>query len=246
MMHLIHTAYAVACGITFAGIAMSSKLMTPGIPALVKVFLRFFIGGLCLVPFLSRAEFSKVTRRHVAIFAAMGFVGVCMFNLLFFSALNYIDPMTSALLLSAQPIMTLVASAVLFNHRVSKSALVGFLLALSGVALVITKGRMSCDMFSGSFGELLMLAAVASQVTYTLILRTVGAHFSAPFITFALAASGLIWLLPLVLQSSPLAVVAAFSSVDWLCMGYIGSAGTALGVVLFSLAVKTWGQHWGA
>lgn len=246
MTHLIHIAYGVGCGMLFAGIAICSKLMTPTIPALVKVFLRFFIGVICLIPFLSRSEFKKVTKQHVFLFGAMGLALVVVFNLLFFSALKYIDPVTSSLILSAQPIVTLIATALLFSHIPTKRVLAAFMLAFSGVALVITKGQLSMDVFSGSIGEFLMLGAVGGQVIYTLLLRNMGTHFSAPFIGFSVSISGLLFLSPLMINRVNLNVITGFNLTDWLCMLYIGTAGTALGIVLFSLAIKHLGPALGS
>lgn len=246
MLHVMPVAYGILCGIVGAGIAIVSKLMSPDIPPLIKVFLRFFIGGLCVIPFLSSTEFKKVTKRQFFLFAVMGFTFVVIFNVLFFSALQYIDPMTSALILSAQPIIALLASALLFAHRPTKRVLAGFMLAFIGVALVITKGQLSWDIFSGSYGEFLMLAAVAGQVVYTLILRNLGTHFSPPFISFAISTSGLLFLLPLIASKANLHIITQFSARDWLAMSYIGSVGTALGVVLFALSVKHLGPALGS
>lgn len=246
MIQIIYLAYGIGCGILSAGIAICSKLMTPSIPALLKVFLRFSIGGACLLPFLSRAEFNKVTRRQVLLFIAMGLTLVVMFNFLFFSALKYIDPMTSSLILSAQPLVTLTASAILFGHLPTKRVLIGFLVAFSGVALVITKGQMSWDVLSGSIGEFLMLSAVVSQVAYTLILRNMGAHFSAQFITFSASASGLLLLLPFIANSANVTALSGFTVTDWLCISYIGIIGTSVGAVLFSLAIKHLGPALGS
>jgi len=246
MTHLINIAYGISCGMVSAGIAITSKLMTPGIPILVKIFVRFLIGGICLIPFLSRSEFKKVRKQHILLFGAMGLTLVVLFNILFFSALKYIDPMTSALILSAQPIVTLIVSALLLCHLPTKRVLGGFILAFCGVALVITKGQMNLDFFSGSIGELLMLAAVGSQVMYTFILRTISKHFSAQFIAFSVSVSGLLLLLPLVANRTNLTIVTEFSFIDWLCMSYIGVAGTTLGVVLFSLTIKHLGPALGS
>jgi drug/metabolite transporter (DMT)-like permease len=220
--------------------------MTPTIPALLKVFLRFFIGGMCIAPFLSRTEFDKVTRRQALLFAAMGLSFVVIFNVLFFTALKYIDPMTSSLILSAQPIVTLTVSALLFGHLPTKRVLLGFLVSFSGVALVITKGQLSWDVLSGSFGELLMLSAVLSQVAYTLILRNMGAHFSPQFITFSVALSGILFLVPCIANSANATILAEFTTTDWLCISYIGIAGTSIGAVLFSLAIKHLGPALGS
>lgn len=246
MVHLINIAYGVGCGIVSAGIAFCSKLMTPSTPALVKVFLRFLIGAICLVPFLSPVEFKKVTKKHLLFFGAMGLTLVVIFNLLFFSALKYIAPMTSALILSAQPIITLITSALLFKHMPSNRLVTGFVITISGVAVVITKGQLNLAIFSGSIGEFLMLAAVSSQVIYTLLLRNMSNHFSARFIAFAVSISGLLFLLPLIANRTNFNIITKLSLTDWLCMSYIGIAGTTIGVVLFSLAVKHLGPALGS
>lgn len=246
MINLIHIIYGISSGVVGAGIAIAGKMMTPSIPALVKVFLRFFIGGICLIPFLSRVEFKKVTKKHMLLLGAMGLTLVVVFNILFFSALKYIDPTTSALILSAQPMATLFASAILFGHLPTKRVLVGFILAFSGVALVITKGHMNFDFLSGSIGELLMLAAVGSQIIYTFILRNISRDFSAQFVAFSVSISGLLFLLPLIADSSNLDLILKFNLKDWLCISYIGIVGTTLGVVLFSLAVKDLGPALGS
>lgn len=246
MVHNLPIIYGVISGMLAAGIAICSKLMSPAIPALVKVFLRFAIAAVFLAPFISYAECKKVTKKDAMFLSAMGLFFVVIFNSLFFTALRYIDPITSALILSAQPMMTLIVSSILFAHVPTKRALAGFIIALCGVSMVITKGYACWPCFTGNVGEVLMVGALLSQVLYTMTLRRVTNHFSGHFITFCVAISGLLLLSPWFFTAQHMQAIQAFCIFDWACMAYIGIAGTACAIVLFSMAVQQLGAASGS
>ena len=86
-----------------------------------------------------------------------------------------------------------------------------------------------------------MLAAVITQVAYTLTLKKMGEHFSSMFLTFATGASGVLFLIPLCANANFAQAIMALSTFQWMLLAYVGCMATAFGIVLYSNSVKNLG-----
>jgi len=246
MMHLAGVLYAIGCGIVFAGVGIAGKIMSPEVPALLKVFMRFFVGGLVLAAFVSWKELRQLSKKRLAHLAFMGFIAVILFNVLFFSSLSYISVMTSSLIMSAQPIVTLFITSLIARHIPSLKIQLSFLLAFIGVALVITHGQVGWDVLTGNVGEFLMIIALLCQVGYVLLLRSISTHVSSTHISFVVAVSGILFLIPLMFGTNSFSSIMSFTATDWWCAAYLGAGGGTLGLVLFNLGIVRLGAAQGS
>jgi drug/metabolite transporter (DMT)-like permease len=101
--------------------------------------------------------------------ALLGTAGFAGLGLLVFVGLQHSRPEHGAIIMATQPLIAVVVAWLLRGVRPARATL-GFLgIALVGVLLVVTKGRLT-GLFAGGtgFGDMLMFLGAVSWVVYTL------------------------------------------------------------------------------
>ena len=98
---------------------------------------------------------------------ALGSVGFAGFNLLSYLGLQHTRPQDAALIVAAQPLITVVVLWLTARQTPAKATLIAMGVALAGVALVISRGH-PANLAHGSGGDLLILVGAVGWVFYTL------------------------------------------------------------------------------
>jgi drug/metabolite transporter (DMT)-like permease len=97
----------------------------------------------------------------------LGSLGFAGFNLLGYLGLEHTRPQDAALIVAAQPLITVLVLWLTAKQTPAKATLVAMAVALAGVALVISRGHPS-DIGHGSGGDLMILVGSVGWVFYTL------------------------------------------------------------------------------
>jgi drug/metabolite transporter (DMT)-like permease len=133
--------------------------------------IRYVITAIILIALLALAEGSqalKLNGRGVRV-GLLGSVGFAGFGLLVFIGLQHSRPEHGAIIMATQPLMAAVAAWLLRGVRPARATLAFLGLAILGVLLVVTKGRLT-GVFEGGtgFGDLLMFLGAVTWVIYSL------------------------------------------------------------------------------
>ena len=135
---------------------------------------RWACAALLLLPFAwgPLREDWPVLRRHLPLMFLLGGVGMCLFNLLMFLALNHTTAINVSIEQAIMPLLIMVANFVVFSQRVRALQLVGLALSILGVLVTTTDGR-PLDFFTSGLnrGDALMLLACVFYAGYTFGLR---------------------------------------------------------------------------
>lgn len=97
----------------------------------------------------------------------LGSLGFAAFNLLAYVGLEHTRAQDASLLVASNPLLTALALWLMYRQPPKRATLAAMLVALFGVALVITRGQPSQIAHIGS-GDLMILAGVAGFAVYTL------------------------------------------------------------------------------
>ncbi len=136
----------------------------------------------------------------------LGVCGFCIHNFLMFSALEYTEAGTGAVINGAIPVLVILADYLLFRHRVSRNAVIGITLSFIGTVIVVTHGNLFGIFKQGiGRGELLFLVAILGWTGYTIFGRAPLRSFPAVTITAYSCLAGGVLMLPLVLADLPAA-----------------------------------------
>lgn len=167
----------------------------------------------------------------------LGSLGFAGFNLLSYLGLEHTRPQDAALIVAAQPLLTVLVLWLTARQTPARATLVAMAVALAGVALVISRGHVS-NLAHGSGGDLLILVGAIGWVFYTLGARRF-AGFSPLRYTTLTAAGGTLTIF---------AATAAITATGAEALPSAGDVGAAWLQVLFVIflggviAVMAWNE----
>ena len=168
---LIGSALGTTTGLAWGGQFVIGKSAVDRVDAFHLTTVRYALAGLILLGILAAVEGPRALRldgrgRRLWWLGTLGFAG---FNLLAFTGLQHATPQSAALITALAPLIT--ALVLWRRSRIvpSGTTLVALVVALVGVALVITRGDLASAL-SGSvgWGDGLVLLGVLSFIFYTL------------------------------------------------------------------------------
>jgi drug/metabolite transporter (DMT)-like permease len=160
-------------GATFIAVRIAVQVMPP----LTVATGRFVVASLLLLVIAYRVEggLPKLSYKQFWVTLLLGLTGVAIYNVFFFGALERMPAGKTALLVALSPIMTAVTVALILKERLGPYRWGGIALALIGTLTIVTKGDILGAtqglLQSFGWGELLMLGAIVSWVSYTVISR---------------------------------------------------------------------------
>jgi drug/metabolite transporter (DMT)-like permease len=160
----------------WGGTFVAGKIVVASLTPLMGSFARYVIACVALLAaaFALEGGLPRLTGRQWLATFVLGLFGVFAYNLFFMSALTRLPASRAALIIALNPAVTIAISAVVLGERLSARRWAGVLLALFGVAVVVSRGDISSFASGGlGVGELCMFAAVTSWALYTILGRRV-------------------------------------------------------------------------
>lgn len=234
----------VLCALFWGATFIAGRIAVQAMPPLTVATGRFVLASLLLLVIAYRVEggLPKLSYKQLWVTLLLGLTGVAIYNVFFFGALERMPAGKTALLVALSPIMTAVTVALILKEKLGPYRWGGIALALIGTLTIVTKG----DILGASqgllqsfgWGELLMLGAIVSWVSYTVISRFALRGLSPIAATTYASLWG-----ALVLG------LAAFSEIDTLrpemlswsnffTIFYLGSFGSAIAFIWYNEGVK--------
>jgi len=190
---LLYTATVWGCN------AVAAKMATGEISPMCLVFLRWLIvcsilGWMIRIQILKHIDVLLVSWKRLM---AMGFAGFTGFSALFYLAAYKTTAVNITILQSSMPPLVLLGAWLFFKERVSGLRFIGMVMALSGMVVIATQGRLDTLMtMSFNAGDLAIVLACMLYAAYTLSLRNRPALPSLVFF-FGMSISALVSSLPL-------------------------------------------------
>jgi drug/metabolite transporter (DMT)-like permease len=183
---------------------------------------------------LSDGEF-RLPRREWLALLGLGLFGSTAYQLFFIHGLDRTTAGNAALIQAALPVVVAVVTHVLGSERLQPLAWLGVVLSFAGIYLVIRGGPNQVTFGTDSLvGDLLLVGAVASWATYTVLAKPVLARHPPLRVT---AFSMLGGVPPLVLVSIPALMAEPWGDLPasaWLAVVYSGGLSIALSYLLWN------------
>jgi drug/metabolite transporter (DMT)-like permease len=174
------------------------------IPPLWAAAMRFVLGAALMfaIAGVKRENLIAPLRKHIGIYVMLGVVGIVAFNLFFFYALRYTSANNGALIMATNPLFTTLLAVLILGERPSVRHLIALPIALAGVAVVVTQGKMSSLLaLQLSIGDVLMLCADIFFALYNVLCRRYMPHASPLVNTTWIMTAGAVVLLSIALGS---------------------------------------------
>lgn len=184
----------------WAGNAVVGRMVGELVPPMMLNLLRWVLAGLLLLPLAA-----WVLRRdsglwaHWRRFSILGLLSVGAYNALQYLALKTSSPINVTLVAASMPIWMQLIGRLFFSAPVSRRQLLGALLSISGVLLVLSRGRLETLLQVQLLpGDIYILIAAICWAFYSWMLARPGgepAAIRADWAAFLLAqiAFGLFW-----------------------------------------------------
>ncbi|OWQ93823.1 EamA family transporter [Roseateles aquatilis] len=225
------------------------RVIAQAMPPLAAASCRFLLASLILLAWLHRtgrlAALRGWTASRWAGMTLAAATGVHGYATCFMMGLQHVPAGKGALVVTMNPVITMLLAAWIFRERLNRVIGLGMALAAVGAVTVITRGE-PWHVLDGrvGIGELLLLGCVVCWVGYTLIGRRVMAGVDALTTTGVTAALGAAMLL---LTSLAVEGAAGWTTVlhgpanAWLCLVMLAVGSTAVAYAWYFDGVRTLG-----
>ncbi len=221
-------------GISIVGAKVLGSL---GLTAIEIVYFRFLIASVFFVPVLLLSD-GKVLPRGREWLSVIGLAvtGVAVNNLIFYTGLALTDASIASMIVSVNPLMTMLAAVLLLGERMTPRKWGSVVLGMLGVSLLV-----GWDVSSGQLiGNLLiLLAASIWGLSFSFSKKLSNHGFSALVLTAWSEVVGTLMLAPLTLGSYRKLGSSDFQFWGWLL--FIGIVASVFSYILHYRAVEILG-----
>ena len=156
--------YILLTALIFTTLEPVSKLIAAQVDPFAITFLRFFVGGLILLPFSFMAIKKKNIRmnaKDIGILSALGVLCICIsMPLLQYAVRQAESPALIAIVFSANSVFTILLSTVFLKEKITLMKIFAILLCFAGVLI--------CTDFSSGNHLSSILLALAAALTFSL------------------------------------------------------------------------------
>lgn len=192
--HLALLLTAFFWGLSF--ISMKVILNTQ-IPPLTMAFIRFIIASAALFIILKISEpAQRLQKEDIFTMALGGFFGITLYFYFEATGVKYTTASNASMILSAIPIFTLFIEMIYYRNHISVFKGLGVLLSVLGVYLIIHSSTATSANPHLLLGNLLMLGACISWVTYVMFSKKLKGRYSGLALTTYHTFFGTLFLLP--------------------------------------------------
>lgn len=210
----------VVWGSTFISSKVLLEFYTPA-----QIMLTRFILAYCAL-WLLRPKRLALTLKQEGVFFLLGLLGCTAYFYTENTALSYTLASNVSIIVAAAPIFTAILAHFAGEERFRASTLAGFLVAFSGVILVVCNGTFVLKL--NPKGDLLALAAAVCWAIYSVLLRRASRGLDSILVTRRTMFWGIVTALPLVAAEGvpyPMAPLMTASGIaNFLFLGLVGSA----------------------
>jgi drug/metabolite transporter (DMT)-like permease len=225
----------LCCHILTGTASVSTRYLVSVLPPVEVAFLRYFLGGLALLPFLFLFRTTTLNRILLLKIAGLGMLFFGLFPFLFSWAFIYTTAARGSLVLATMPIWTMLISKAIGHETVSAKSFIAIVLTLAGLVIALSDKLLIVSEHGFLFkGELIMLLTALVGAIYAIfsqqVLRLVPATTMTPLAMLA----GCICLLPFTIASGIDKHVMALSQPQlWLAV-YLGVVAGGIAFFLFN------------
>lgn len=163
--------FAAFTGIVWGGQFVVGKSALGRVDSFWLTSVRYALAAALLLGLLVAVEGAGAlsTRGRTARLLLLGTLGFACFNLLTYTGLEHARPQSASLIVALSPLLMAVVLWARNGTRPSRTTLSALVVALFGVALVISRGHPT-TLWNGSlgWGDVLVLGGVLSFVLYTI------------------------------------------------------------------------------
>lgn len=165
------------------------------------------VGALFLFWIVYSFTYEKVKKKDLILLATCGFFGVAANQLMFFYGLNITTPINAGIIMTSNPILVLIASAIILKNKITVRKLGGIALGITGALLILL---FKSDFSFGSetiLGDLFIFLNAMSYGTYLVLAVPLMKKYKPITVITWVFTFGVIFVLPFGMEQ--------FTQIDW-------------------------------
>lgn len=111
----------------------------------------------------------KVEKKDFILLAVCGLFGVALNQLMFFAGLNLTSPINASIIMTTNPILVLIAAAIILKQAITVKKIIGIAFGISGAAALILFNSDLGTIDTNPFGDLLIFLNSTSYGIYLVL-----------------------------------------------------------------------------
>ena len=195
-------------------------------------------GALVLFGLLILARPEKVDRKDLPRMLFCGLTGVGINMLLFFNGLNTTSPVNASLIMTVNPILVLIASAVMLGQPIVRRRLVGVILGGVGAAAILIWSSSGERIHASWQGDLMILINATSYAFYLVAVKPLMAKYRPLTVITWVFLFGWLFTTPIGWRQAMAIDWSAFGPEQWAGVAYVVLATTFLVYLLNIFALQ--------
>jgi drug/metabolite transporter (DMT)-like permease len=172
-------------------------------------------------------------------FLLCAMTGVAVNQIMFFEGLNLTTPIQASIILTANPILVLIAAAILAKERITWAKSIGIFLGLIGAAILILRSDNTAVGNNVMLGNFFVFINAVSYSVYLVLVRKLMRTYRVITVMFWIFLPGLLLVLPFGWQEFSIVEWTAIPTNALLILGFIIVGTTFLAYLLNAYALVT-------
>ncbi len=231
--------FIIITAICFGTMEVASKLAGFSFHSIQLVFIRFFIGGIFLLPFaikeLKKRKI-KLTPGDLGYLLGLGVICVCISMAMFQYGVKRINANLASIIISMNPLFTMVFAHFLLHESFTKRKALVLLVSFAGLLIILQPGSLMSGKLDTA-GLMITLGAAVTFALYTALgklrLERLGGMVQNSFSFLIGSAVLLIYMLP-----AGIPVVKGITVASLPLLLYLGIVVTGIGYYAFLKAIE--------
>ncbi|MFQ5445606.1 MAG: DMT family transporter [Saprospiraceae bacterium] len=180
----------------------------------------------------------KIERQDIPLFILCGLTGVAINQMLFIAGLKLTTHINAALIMTATPILVLVASWFLLKEPITGKKVLGIGLGIAGAAILIIYGKKFAFTKDGLLGDIMIFLNATSFGIYLVIVKTLMRKYNPLTVAKWIFTFGIFFVLPFGTHELINTPMNAFTPRIWLAVAYVLICTTFFAYLFNAIALK--------
>jgi RarD protein len=202
------------------------------------ILLRLIFGIALLVVFAiyTKKDFTLNLKNHGAIFIL---ALIAVFHLwIQVTGLEYTSAASTGWIVGVTPVFMAILSTIFFKEKLSKTKIIGIIVAFSGLLLLVSRSNMSNIKFIEQKGDLLVLASAFTWSVYSLVNKKISLKYPPMMTILFLFIMMAVIISPFTVTRQSINAVIHLSLIGWVSILFLGIFCSGIAYVLWAKSLK--------
>ncbi|MGE0561395.1 MAG: DMT family transporter [Flavobacteriales bacterium] len=192
------------------------------------------LGALLLFSMVASFYRDKIEKKDFLLLALCGLFGVASNQLMFFYGLNQTHPINAGIIMTSNPIMVLIASAIILKTRITYLKILGLILGVSGALMILLFKKGFSFGSDTVVGDLFIFLNAMSYGIYLVIVKPLMSKYKPITVVKWVFMFGFLYVLPFGFSQFTNVVWSDFTLETWMKFGFV-IVGTTFLAYLFNI-----------